>query len=226
MFKHFHPYTPFIKSNTTTLIMGTLPPPRFCNGELKENDVDFCYGSKDNLLWKLLEKIFHTPLLYNPSTQAVNQRKKLLTQYKIGICDIVESCHREKIDASDIGMCEPIIYRDILFLLKKYPTIKTIVFMGGYCKNSPEYFLRKILKENEIEYKHISKKEHYFHFNDKEVQTKNLTSPSNAANRSIGANPLYKENKSKDPKYTTFDFRLEEYKKIFLPVHRDKKLGI
>ena len=140
MFKHFHPYEPFIKQDTKTLIMGTLPPPRFCEKNFKLDDVDFCYGSKDNLLWKLFEKLFDTKLSYNTSQAAVIQRKELLIQHKIGICDIVESCYREKIDASDIGMCEPIVFRDILGLIEKFKTLETIIFMGGLCKNSPEYF--------------------------------------------------------------------------------------
>ena len=45
MFKHQHPYKPFIPEGTTKLIVGTLPPPRFSFGELKKDDVNFCYGS-------------------------------------------------------------------------------------------------------------------------------------------------------------------------------------
>jgi len=216
MFKHFHPYEPFIKQDTKTLIMGTLPPPRFCEKDFKLDDVDFCYGSKDNLLWKLFEKLFDTKLSYNTSQAAVIQRKELLIQHKIGICDIVESCYREKIDASDIGMCEPIVFRDILGLIEKFKTLETIIFMGGLCKNSPEYFLKKILKANSISYQHISKKEHYFYFDNRKIKTINVTSPSNAANRAIGANQLYKKNKLKNKSYSTFDFRIEEYRKVLV----------
>ena len=38
MFKHFHPFAPYINSDTKLLIMGTLPPPRFCTKELKADD--------------------------------------------------------------------------------------------------------------------------------------------------------------------------------------------
>jgi G:T/U-mismatch repair DNA glycosylase len=215
MFKHFHPFEPFINHDTKSLIMGTLPPPRFCLGELKADDVLFCYGSKDNLLWKLLSHIYETQLLYDNSQKAVDQRKRLLEKNQLGICDIVEYCYRKKIDASDIGMCEPVVFRDILGLIKNYKVLDTIVFMGGLCKNSPEYFLKRILKENSIKYEHISKKEHYFIYDDREIKTINVTSPSNAANRAIGANPIYKKNKAKDKNYSTFDFRVEEYKRIF-----------
>src|SRR5690554_4600629 len=57
LFKHQHPYPPFISKDTRKLIVGTLPPPRFTTGEFKLDDVDFCYGSRDGQLWKIIEKI-------------------------------------------------------------------------------------------------------------------------------------------------------------------------
>jgi hypoxanthine-DNA glycosylase len=217
MFYHFHPYEVFINPSTQKLIMGTLPPPRFSTKELKKEDVDFPYGSCDNQLWRVIDKIFNLNFLYDNSIQAINQRKDFLVKNHIGICDIVASCNREKIDASDIGMRD-VILRDILGYLEKYPNIDTIIFTGGYCKNSPEYFLRKLLKENQIKYENIDKeipKRNRFYFKKRYINTISLTSPSNAANRSIGANKIYKKNKLKDKNYTTFDFRVNQYKKVF-----------
>ncbi|XPV69086.1 MAG: uracil-DNA glycosylase family protein [Halarcobacter sp.] len=217
MFFHFHPYKPFLNKDTKKIIVGTLPPPRFCNKEFKTNDVDFCYGSKDNLLWKALDKIYNLNLPFENSKQAVNLRKEFLIKNQIGICDIVESCSREKVDASDIGMSK-IILRDILGYLKEYKNINTLIFTGGLCKNSPEYFFRKVLKEQNIRLKLISEnipKQHLFEFDNRSFKTISLSSPSNAANRSIGANAYYKKMKKQNPNYTTLDFRIEQYKKIF-----------
>jgi G:T/U-mismatch repair DNA glycosylase len=113
MFLHRHPYQPFIPKNSTKLIVGTLPPPRFSTGELLEGDVNFCYGSRDGQLWPILDRIFELDLKYENSQNAVSQRKEFLIRQNIGICDIVESCKREKIDASDIGMRE-VQLRDLL----------------------------------------------------------------------------------------------------------------
>lgn len=217
MFFHFHPYEPFLNEDTKTIIMGTLPPPRFCLYEYKKEDVLFCYGSKDNLLWKVLDKIYNLKLNYDNSNEAIIQRKEFLMKYNIGICDIVESCNREKIDASDIGMLD-VNLRDILTYIKEYRNIETIIFTGGYCKNSPEYFLKQILKNNRIDYiqtKNEIPKESVFEFQNRKIKTISLTSPSNAANRSIGANDKYKENKRLNKEYSTFDFRYDQYKKIF-----------
>lgn len=217
MFFHFHPYAPFINSNTTKIIVGTLPPPRFCTKEYKKEDVLFCYGSADNLLWRILDRIFALDLRFDNSQEAVIQRKTFLENNHIGICDIVDSCNREKVDASDIGMRD-VKLRDMLGYLKKYPKIDTLIFTGGYCKNSPEYFLRKILKEAKIAYNNIDTnlpKKHQFIFENRTITTISLTSPSNAANRSIGANTYYKEQKAINKNYTTVDFRQAQYEKVF-----------
>ena len=104
MFLHTHPYEPFLFDGATRLIVGTLPPPRFTTGELKEGDVDFCYGSRDGYLWPILDEIFGLGLKFETSREAVRQRTEFLKSRQIGICDIVERAERERVDASDLGI--------------------------------------------------------------------------------------------------------------------------
>jgi G:T/U-mismatch repair DNA glycosylase len=235
MFKHIHPYPPFIKKDTTKLIVGTLPPPRFTTGQLLEKDVDFCYGSYYNSLWLYIDKIHSLGLRYDNSHEAIQQRKRFLIQNKIGVCDIVASAEREKIDASDLGMTN-IHLRDLIGYLLKYPNIDTLLFTGGNSKNGPEYFFRKHIKDYNISLKLVSKitpKIHQFMLpnavntvdnikadlfsNKKErlIKTVSLTSGSGAANIAIGSNPLYKQLKAKDPSFNTFDFRVMQYSEYF-----------
>ncbi len=155
MFFHEHPYPPFINDATTKLIVGTLPPPRFSVGELLEKDVDFCYGSYFNSLWLFIDEIYKLNLRFDNSEEAVNQRKEFLIAHKIGICDIVESCEREKIDASDLGM-HNIRLRNLVDYLHNYPNIDTLLFTGGNSKNGPEYFFRKHLKTYGLQLKLLS----------------------------------------------------------------------
>lgn len=217
MFLHKHPYLPFIPKNTTKLIIGTIPPPRFSTKQLLNEDVNFCYGSKYGLLWPILNKIYNLNLVYANTSIAVNQRKEFLIQHKIGICDIIDSCEREKINASDLGM-KNIKLRNLLKYLSENITINTILFMGGNSKNGPEYLFKKHLKSYSIplyQTSNNSPKIHQFNLNNRIIKTVSLISPSNAANRSIGANLLYKKLKKKDNTYTTFDFRLNQYQKYF-----------
>lgn len=222
MFLHQHPYPPFIQEDTTKLIVGTLPPPRFSTGELLEKDVNFCYGSYYNSLWLFIDTIHNLGLRYDNSQEAIEERKQFLIQNKIGVCDIVGSAEREKIDASDLGM-KNIQLRDVVDYLKKYPNIDTLLFTGGNSKNGPEYFFRKHLKTYGLKLEVVSNEVpriHQFQLpldsNDvRMVKTVSLTSGSGAANISISRMPLYKQLKAKNPKFNTFDFRVLQYREFF-----------
>lgn len=218
MFKHQHPYPPFIPKGATKLIVGTLPPPRFSTGELKADDVDFCYGSRDGQLWKILEKVFQVTLDYEQTQEAIQQRIQLLTQHHIGVCDMVEYAFREEINASDLGIQNP-EFRPILPILEAHPKVDTLLFTGGNSKNGPEYFFRQYLKDfPEIEYtsfKDEVPRIHRFYLKDRLIQTVSLTAPSGAANRAVGSMKLYKKLKKQHPEMTTLDFRVLQYKPFF-----------
>lgn len=223
MFLHKHPYKPFIKKNTERLIVGTLPPPRFTTGDLQEKDVDFCYGSHHNSLWLYIDAIYNLNLRYDNSKEAISQRKEFLITHKIGVCDIVESAERKKIDASDLGM-SAIKLRNIIGFLQDFPSIKMLLFIGGNSKNGPEYFFRKHLREYNLKLELVAKdtpKIHQFILPsssakqpERLIKTVSLTSSSGAANISIGSNPLYKQLKAKNPDFNTFDFRVLQYREF------------
>jgi G:T/U-mismatch repair DNA glycosylase len=196
-----------------------LPPPRFSLGRLRERDVDFCYGSCDGMLWPVLDEIYQLGLRYDNSRRAVQERQDFLIREKLGICDIVHSCRRNKIDASDIGMTE-IRLRNIVAQLQLHPTIRVLIFTGGNSKNGPEFLFRRQLKSQDIKLAAVSldiPRTHQFTLGNQVYTTVSLTSPSNAANRAIGSTSLYKKRKKEDPAYTTFHFRVEQYCKILLP---------
>jgi G:T/U-mismatch repair DNA glycosylase len=144
LFIHQHPYSPFIPKNATKLIVGTLPPPRFSTGELKEGDIDFCYGSKDGQLWKILNQIFNLNLKFETSQEAIEQRKDFLEKRGIGICDIVERAERLTKESSDLGM-KNIQLRNLLQYLKEYPSVSLLLFTGGNSANGPEFLFRRHL---------------------------------------------------------------------------------
>jgi len=219
MFFHTHPYEPFIPENATKLIVGTLPPPRFTTGELKVNDVDFCYGSRDGLLWPVLDKLFDLGLKYENTHEAIEQRKRFLIHRGIGICDVVQSGQRDKIDASDLGM-EHVELRNMTEILGQHPKIDTLLFTGGNSKNGPEYFFRKHLKQHpeEINLKVISEEVpriYQFLLEGRIIKTVSLTAPSGSANRAIGSMKLYKTLKKKNPEFNTIDFRVLQYNGFF-----------
>jgi len=147
MWLHKHPYPPYIPKNTTRLIVGTLPPPRFSTGALNDQDVDFCYGSSSGMLWKIWDRLYDLNLVFENTNHAIEQRKAFLKRERFGICDIVGGACRDKIDASDLGM-QDVQLRDVLSILEHHPKVDTLILTGGNSKNGPEYFLRKLLKKS------------------------------------------------------------------------------
>ena len=219
MFVHQHPYTPFLFQGVQKLIVGTLPPPRFTTGELKDGDVDFCYGSRNGQLWPILNRIFDLHLKFETTEAAALQRKNFLVKQKIGVVDIVEKAYRTKIDASDLGMQDPEL-RDLISYLEQYPTVHTLLFMGGNSKNGPEYFFRKLIKPYGIKLHVVVDQVPRIHqfthpLTNKIVKTVSLTAPSGAANRAVGSLDAYKKLKDQDPNFNTLDFRVQQYQKFF-----------
>lgn len=219
MFHHTHPYEPFIPKASTKLIVGTLPPPRFTTGDLKDGDVHFCYGSRDGQLWLILDTLFELDLRFETTVKAIVQRKEFLINRGIGICDIVASAKREKVDASDLGMQE-VALRDLIQILQKYPKIDTLLFTGGNSKNGPEYFFRRLLKKYGISLEIVSNevpRVHQFLLPEtfRNIRTISLTAPSGAANRAVGSLEQYKKMKADFPEKTTIDFRVEQYRPYF-----------
>ncbi|WP_047244680.1 uracil-DNA glycosylase family protein [Maribacter thermophilus] len=219
MFVHTHPYEPFLFKEATKLIVGTLPPPRFTTRDLKEGDVDFCYGSRDGQLWPILNDIFNLALPFETTQEAIEKRKSFLVERKIGICDIVASAVRSKVDASDLGM-QNIELRNLLRYLGQYSNVETLLFTGGNSKNGPEYLFRKHLRANGVVYEKLSDEVPRIHrfvhpITAKEIRTVSLIAPSGAANRAVGSLSLYKSLKAKDPTFNTLDFRIMQYRKFF-----------
>jgi G:T/U-mismatch repair DNA glycosylase len=180
------------------------------------DDVDFCYGSRDGLLWQVIDRVFDLDLKFENTPEAVEERKKFLASKGIGICDTVESCRREKIDASDLGMLE-VELRDLIKILQKHEKIDTLLFTGGNSKNGPEYFFRKLLKEYGIKLKVISNtvpRIHQFLLDGRSINTVSLTAPSGSANRAIGSMQLYKDLKKQNPDFNTIDFRVLQYRQF------------
>ncbi len=217
MFLHKHPFEPYIFAGAVKLIVGTLPPPRFSLGELKPGDVNFCYGSKDGQLWPILDAIYRLDLVYETTDKAIQQRKEFLLREKIGICDIVASAERARIDASDLGM-DAIILRDLIGFLRQLPLVDTLLFTGGTSKNGPEYLFRKLLKEQDIALMPLDRdipRVHCFKLDDRVIKTVSLTAPSGAANRAVGSMAEYQRLKDADPNFNTFLFRVMQYRRVF-----------
>ena len=128
-----HPYEAYIPPNASKLIIGTIPPYRFCvpDGKLQHGDVNFYYGSKDNSFWKLIAEVTGEKLHYENTEEAVKERKSLLDRMHIGITDIVESCIHTDQKSDDASLSE-IRQKDLAQLLSDHAEIDTLIYTSQF----------------------------------------------------------------------------------------------
>ena len=128
-----HPYKPFVPEGATKLIIGTMPPCRFCHKDqanLLKDDVDFYYGSRDNYFWELVSDAVGTELHFENTEEAVDERKVLLARLHMGITDMVKQC-THKDGRSDDDSLENIQFNDIATLLYEHPKIDTLIYTSN-----------------------------------------------------------------------------------------------
>jgi G:T/U-mismatch repair DNA glycosylase len=197
-----HPFAPFIPVGAKKLIIGTIPPYRFCHEfePLDKDDVQFYYGSKDNSFWDLLGLSFGKTFKKENSELAISERKQFLLGNKIGMTDIIDECVHQDQKSSDKDLDE-IKLKDILSLLRENDTIDTLIYTSDFVKS-----LISTLKINDKYVFHnlkgFGKREASIKLNDKTYSILILYSPSPQALINMG------ENGKKD--------REDQYRKVFL----------
>jgi len=104
-------FQPIVDEKSKILILGTMPGPE----ALRKQEY---YGFPGNHFWKIMYALFgvEKPLMY-PA------KKKLLTDNRIALWDVFQSCERKGALDSAIQNAK---VNDIPALLKRYPNIKAI----------------------------------------------------------------------------------------------------
>ena len=128
--KSTHPFAPEIPKGTTKLIIGTMPPYRFCNTDemLYDDDVNFYYGSRDNYFWELVSDASGKRLTYANTQEAINERKKLLADLHMGMVDMIVSCVHKDGKADDESLCDIEERDNLKAILHEHPKIDTLIY--------------------------------------------------------------------------------------------------
>lgn len=155
--RDYHPYPPFIPRYTTKLIVGSIPPHRFCKdelgnvfGKLDKRDVDFYYGSYRNQFWKIIQKIYQIELQFSFSEKAIMQRKEFLEKENIALLDIIQSCKRVNNKSSDKDLYD-IEWRNLEEVLLKNPSIQKILCTSQFVRKAVFQILKPAFVERNNE---------------------------------------------------------------------------
>ena len=121
-------FDPIIDQQSEILILGTMPSII----SLQSNEY---YGNKQNIFWKLIFEIFHSPFAPDYSS-----RKDFLLQNRLALWDNLQFCEREGSLDSKIKQESP---NDFNALFSKYPAIRHLIFNG----KASEKFFKKYNKQ-------------------------------------------------------------------------------
>ena len=82
-----HPLAPVFDSNSTTLILGTMPSP-------KSREYGFYYMHPQNRFWKVLAAVYGEPLQFanNDTPAAIEERRSLILRHHLALWDVLKSC--------------------------------------------------------------------------------------------------------------------------------------
>ena len=176
-----HPYQPYVPQKATRLIVGTIPPYRFCiePQRLFEDDVNFYYGSRDNYFWSLLAEVTGIQFDRGNSEEAVDQRKKFLTKRNIGITDMIGQCIHKDGKSDDASLRE-ITLKPLNELLLQNPKIDTLLYTS---KNIIKY-VNEVADKSYHEWETPGKKGAVM-INNKKYRVVVLYSPSPLARRKV-----------------------------------------
>jgi G:T/U-mismatch repair DNA glycosylase len=165
-----HPYNNYlsIPESTRLLIIGTAPPQRFskCFGSRpdswklpSEEDVDFYYGSKDNLLWSHILSELYREVFPRDKKSSADSRRSFLKSQKFWMHDICEQYTRVGSGAADDDL-DILLYADLRRILEEHDTINKLVFTGGKAEvwSGKQMEIQKLIRPYEFGASGISTK--------------------------------------------------------------------
>ncbi len=110
-----HSFPPCLDKNTTILILGSFP-------SIESRKQGFYYMHPQNRFYKVLSALFNCDFV----NASIDDKKRLLSEYHIGLYDVIEACNI--IGSADATIKEPII-SPIRKFVEKYPIKK--IFLNG-----------------------------------------------------------------------------------------------
>lgn len=121
-----HPLPPFVRADSTILILGSFPSP-------KSRETGFFYGHPQNRFWKVLARVYGEEV-----PQTIAEKERFLERHCIALWDVAHSCRIT--GASDASMRE-VVPNDINRILQQAP-IRQI-----FCTGKQSYTLYQRLCE-------------------------------------------------------------------------------
>ena len=149
--KECHPDWYYPVQGMRALVLGTFPP------HSAKWDYKFYYPNSQNRFWQVMAKIANTELSLNKGLQAVEERKRLMTQLKVGVQNIGKTILRDGVSSADNDI-EIIESQDILGIINENDSLQSILLTGYSGKTSTYRSFVKYLTKNQVPHSPLSEK--------------------------------------------------------------------
>jgi G:T/U-mismatch repair DNA glycosylase len=125
------------------LILGTFPPHR------DKRHYEFYYPNRQNRFWKVMAKIASHQIVFNAGTPAVEERKRLMEQLKVGVQNMGKTIVRDGKSSADKDI-EITEFQDILAIINENGSLQTILLTGYSNKTSTYREFVRYLNEKQV----------------------------------------------------------------------------
>jgi G:T/U-mismatch repair DNA glycosylase len=149
--KECHPNWYYPVQGMRALILGTFPP------HIRKRHYEFYYPNSQNRFWKVMAKIANTKLSQNEGPQAVEERKRLMTQLKVGVQNIGKTILRGGVSSADQDI-EITESQDILGIINENDSLQAILLTGYSGKTSTYGEFVKYLGKHRISHSPLPEK--------------------------------------------------------------------
>jgi G:T/U-mismatch repair DNA glycosylase len=141
--KECHPNWYYPVQGMRTLILGTFPP------HIRKRHYEFYYPNSQNRFWKVLAEIAKTKLSQNRGSQAVEERKRLMEQLKVGVQNMGKTIVRDGKSSADKDI-EITEFQDILGIINENDSLQAILLTGYSAKTSTYREFVRYLNEKQV----------------------------------------------------------------------------
>ena len=141
--KECHPDWYYPVPGMRALILGTFPP--------YKRDYEFYYPNSQNRFWKVMAEIAKHQIVFNAGTPAVEERKRLMTQLKVGVQNIGMTILRDGKSSADKDI-EITEFQDILSIINENDSLQAILLTGYSGKTSTYREFVKYLTKNQVQH--------------------------------------------------------------------------
>jgi G:T/U-mismatch repair DNA glycosylase len=140
-----HPDWYYPVQGMRALVLGTFPP------HSKKRHYEFYYPNSQNRFWDVMAEIAKTKLYQNKGLQAVEERKRLMTQLKVGVQNIGKTILRDGVSSADKDI-EITEFQDIRGIINENDSLQVILLTGYSSKTSTFGEFVKYLTKNQVQH--------------------------------------------------------------------------